>query len=108
MSIEPRAIPHMRAASYLLPDPGGSVVRDLLDEVERLQSQLNERLAPDPRVAVLGKVVYDLSVVASIAADVFSATDARNDLQNDALERLLYVLNDHRGIIAAQRGEVVK
>lgn len=28
----------MRSASYLLPDPGGEVVRSCLDEIERLQA----------------------------------------------------------------------
>lgn len=36
----------MRGASYLLPDPGGEVVRELLDEIERLQNGIPE--APEP------------------------------------------------------------
>lgn len=36
----------MRGASYLLPDPGGEVVRELLDEIERLQNGVPE--APEP------------------------------------------------------------
>lgn len=28
----------MRSASYLLPDPGGEVVRECLDEIERLKA----------------------------------------------------------------------
>ena len=91
MSIEPRAIPHMRAASYLLPDPGGSVVRDLLDEVERLQSQLKTRLAPDPRVAVLEAAIIEHE----------SETKGRvHPLGQYAINRKLWA------VIAARRGEV--
>ena len=36
----PEKIKLMRGASYLLPDPGGEVVRELLDEIERLQAEL--------------------------------------------------------------------
>lgn len=35
----------MRTASHLLPDPGGEVVRELLDEVERLTKELHEARA---------------------------------------------------------------
>ena len=31
----------MRMCSYRLPDPGGKVVRGLLDEIERLQAAVN-------------------------------------------------------------------
>lgn len=31
-------IEKMRKCSYLLPDPGGEVVREVLDEIERLQA----------------------------------------------------------------------
>lgn len=33
-------IRRMRDASYLLPDPGGEVVRECLTEIERLRSRL--------------------------------------------------------------------
>ena len=36
----PEKIRLMRGASYLLPDPGGEVVRELLDEIERLQAEV--------------------------------------------------------------------
>ena len=32
---------HERTASYLLPDPGGAVARQLLDEIERLEAALH-------------------------------------------------------------------
>lgn len=52
----PEKIKSMRASSYLLPDPGGEVVRELLDEVERLQK-------PEARTARLmssnGEVLFD-------------------------------------------------
>lgn len=35
----------MRAASYLLPDPGGEVVRGLLDEIADLQASLSQAKA---------------------------------------------------------------
>jgi len=35
----------MRSASCLLPDPGGEVVRELLDDVERITKQRDELLA---------------------------------------------------------------
>lgn len=37
------SITQMRNASYLLPDPGGEVVRSLLCEIERLQDLLIRR-----------------------------------------------------------------
>lgn len=44
-NMTPDEIRLMRGASYLLPDPGGEVVRELLDEIERLQAELaNARL----------------------------------------------------------------
>lgn len=39
-NMTPDEIRLMRGASYLLPDPGGEVVRELLDEIERLQAEL--------------------------------------------------------------------
>ena len=39
-NMTPDKIRLMRGASYLLPDPGGEVVRELLDEIERLQAEL--------------------------------------------------------------------
>lgn len=33
----------MRDASYLLPDPGGEVVRQLLDEIDRLKAELESK-----------------------------------------------------------------
>ena len=100
MSIEPRAIPHMRAASYLLPDPGGSVVRDLLDEVERLQSQLNERLAPDPRVAVLESICEFLA--RPITIPTYLSARGREYYILDVTEYRSQILK----LIAAQRGDV--
>jgi hypothetical protein len=35
-------IDKMRRASHLLPPPGGEVVRQLLDEIERLRERLRE------------------------------------------------------------------
>jgi len=32
----------MRMASHLLPDPGGEVVRECLDEIDRLHTQIHE------------------------------------------------------------------
>lgn len=37
------SVDHMRTASYLLPDPGGEVVRELLDEIVLLRSALNQK-----------------------------------------------------------------
>jgi hypothetical protein len=53
----------MRNASYLLPDPGGEVVRELLDEIASLQSDIQLMAAPRDSV---GSVV--LAYRAEIAA----------------------------------------
>jgi len=45
----------IRKCSYLLPAPGGDVVRDLLDEIERLQAELDlyqPELTTDERAAL--------------------------------------------------------
>ena len=39
-------IKKMRASSYLLPDPGGEVVRECLDEIERLRGALEDIADP--------------------------------------------------------------
>lgn len=41
----------MRDASYLLPDPGGEVVRQCLDEIERLRSVAGPFLARSASIA---------------------------------------------------------
>jgi hypothetical protein len=38
MKCDSQTLSNMRSSSHLLPDPGGEVVRSLLDEIERLQA----------------------------------------------------------------------
>jgi len=53
----------MRAASHLLPDPGGEVVRECLDEIERLREQVRARewqpIETAPRVPGVALLLLD-------------------------------------------------
>ena len=52
----------MKMASYLLPDPGGEVVRELIGEIERLQT-IVDPLPKCWRLNDVGVLVQDVSVV---------------------------------------------